>query len=90
MNPPVNIDPLLGIPPTTDHKINEIYCIVSRGPEGEGIVSTNSPSGLVMQAVTSELRILEMIKAVFREAERPEGITLHVCRFTNREELEQL
>lgn len=89
MSKPINVDPLIGNPPTTNHPIKELYCIISRGPDGEGICSTNM-NGWNLTAVTSEPKILEKMMAVFQNSEKPPGITCHVCKFELIEEMYQI
>ncbi len=75
--------------PGNTTKMKEIYIFVSRDKDGnEGIVGANIGKNREMMAmVTSETKNLPAMKKVVSKIPHRTGKTIHLLKFTTREEL---
>lgn len=88
------MESIIDMPPNTGPKMTEIWAFVSRDQQGRENVcgaSLGAPGSFDMQPLMSgNPKIIEIMKPIAKVLQQhlPAGRTIHLLRFTNREEIQ--
>lgn len=75
--------------PGNEQLIDEVYIVLSKDNQGEGIVSIITEEG-AFPMIFGHKRMLETVREYIKKSAKETGQTLHICKFKKIEIIEEI
>ncbi len=76
--------------PGNEKMIDELYAVLSKDENGEGIVAMINPDGGAVPLVFGYEWMLAKVQPAIKKIAEETGQTLRVCKFSNKEILQEI